>query len=131
MDNNNNIMVCVTQQKTCERLIKKGDMLKNKVKGELFVIHVAKEGTNFLGNSKDSDAIEYLYDISKEAGADMTVIRSNDIVETLASFSKTKGIGHAILGEAPTDGQERGIIYMLQSRLPEVEFYIIPANELD
>lgn len=42
-----NIMVCVTQQKTCERLIKKGKELKDKIDGELHVVHVAREDENF------------------------------------------------------------------------------------
>lgn len=42
-----NVLVCVTQQKTCERLIKRGALLKNKYKSELYVIHVAKEGIIF------------------------------------------------------------------------------------
>jgi K+-sensing histidine kinase KdpD len=98
----NNVMVCVTQQKTCERLIKKGELLKNKLYGELFVIHVAKEGTSFLGNHSEADAIEYLYEISKNAGADMTILRSQDVVESIAQFANEKNIEHIVLGETPS-----------------------------
>lgn len=131
VNNSNNIMVCVTQQKTCERLINKGGILKNKINSELFVIHVAKEGTNFLGNSKDADAIECLYDASRTAGAEMTVIRSNDIIGTLVSFSKQKGIGHIVMGEAPLNIKDKSINSMLEEELSGVEFYIIPSKELE
>ena len=35
-----NVMVCVTQQKTCDRLISRGSRLTDGKKDELFVIHV-------------------------------------------------------------------------------------------
>lgn len=131
MNIGNNIMVCVTQQRTCERLIKKGDILNHKINADLYIIHVVKEGTNFLGNDKDSDAIEYLYEIARESGAEMTVVRSNDIVGTLASFTKQKGIGHVVMGEAPSSTQDTSINRILQEKLPNIDFYIVPAKELE
>lgn len=38
-----NVMVCVTQQKTCDRLIRYGSNLVKGAKGELFIIHVAPD----------------------------------------------------------------------------------------
>lgn len=125
-----NIAVCVTQQKNCERLIQKGASIKNKLNGELYVIHVAREGVNFLGNSKESEALEYLFDISKGVGADLTVLRSDSIVNTLVSFIENKKIEHVVLGEPPKDCRDEGIVVELQTRLPNCNFYIIPSNEL-
>lgn len=125
-----NIMVCVTQQKTCERLIQRGADLKNKLDGDLFVIHVAKEGVNFLGNKKEADAIEYLFEISKGVGADLTILRSEDIADTITEFAQNKRIDHIVLGEPPTESKYEGIVNKLQERLPQCNFYIIPANEL-
>lgn len=129
LDITNNIMVCVTQQKTCERLIKKGAALKEKYKGELFVIHAAKEGTNFLGNQHESDALEYLYEKSKNAGAEMTVLRSKNVPETLLEFAKVKDIKHIVMGEAPPSNNENDIIGILQKKMPDCIFYIIPSNQ--
>lgn len=126
-----NILVCVTQQKTCERLIKRGVALNNKVDSDLYVIHVAKEGVNFLGNAKEAEALEYLFGISKGVGADLTVLRSQDVVEAIADFANSKNIGHIVLGAAPAEGQDDGIISDLKSKLPFCQFYIIPANELE
>ena len=36
-----NVMVCVTQQRTCDRLIKFGHDVLGDQNGELFIIHVA------------------------------------------------------------------------------------------
>jgi hypothetical protein len=45
-----NVMVCVTQQKTCDRLIQYGHEFLGDHKGELFIIHVAHQHIKFLGN---------------------------------------------------------------------------------
>jgi K+-sensing histidine kinase KdpD len=125
-----NIMVCVTQQKTCERLINKGASLQEKLKGDLYVIHVVKEGVNFLGNDKEGDALEYLFDISKGVGANLTVLRSQDVVKALAEFAENNKIGHIILGEPSGDCKEEGIVSELKNKLPFCEFHIIPSKEL-
>jgi K+-sensing histidine kinase KdpD len=125
-----NIMVCVTQQKNCERLIQRGATIKEKLNGELFVIHVAREGVNFLGNNKEADALEYLFDISKGVGADLTVLRSNSIVNTLVNFIENKKIEHVVLGEPPINCKDESIVLELKSRLPNCNFYIVPSNEL-
>ena len=129
LDITNNIMVCVTQQKTCERLISRGEALKLKYHGDLFVIHAAKEGTNFLGNQHESDALEYLYDISKNAGAEMTVLRSRDVPETLLDFARAKDIKHIVMGEAPSVNKENDIAEKLEKNLPECIIYIVPSNQ--
>ena len=45
-----NIMVCVTQQKTCERLIHTGYNMTNE-NDNLYIIHVVNENDKFLFNS--------------------------------------------------------------------------------
>lgn len=120
-------MVCVTQQKTCERLISKGEKLKNSVGSDLFVIHVVKDGDNFLYNDKEPDALQYLFNISKEAGAELTVLRSESVVETLKSFAKDKGIGHIVLGEPPKTGKAYFIDEIVNA-IPKARFHIVPAN---
>ena len=121
------ILVCVTQQKTCERLIEKGSELKKSLGGELYVIHVAKEGDNFLDNPFQNDALEYLFDISKEHEASMTVIRSNDVVDAIAKFAKENNISQIILGAAPGDIKENIILKELYEKFPECEFHIVKS----
>lgn len=126
MNNIQNILVCVTQQKTCERLIKKGAELKrNNENSELYVIHVAKEGDNFLNNPFQDDALEYLFDISKEYGASMIVLRSNLIAKTIAEFARTNNVSDIVLGSSPLDYRNNSIIIELKSLLPEIQFHIV------
>ena len=126
---NNNVMVCVTRQKNCERLIEFGKTMASDLDGKLYVVHVAKTGTNFLGNPDESEALECLYQASKNAGADMAVLRSNNIVDTIISFAKENNVSHAILGEAPKSKNKNrtDIAEYLKSLLPDVIFEIVPA----
>lgn len=79
-----NILVCVTQQKTCERLINAAHEILKKYKGELHVINVVKDNVNFLDSSTESEALEYLFGLSKSIGANLAVLKSNDIPGTIA-----------------------------------------------
>ncbi len=124
-----NILVCVTQQKTCERLIKKADGLRDTKRDGLFVIHVAKNDWNFLDNAKEGEALEYLFGISKSVGANLTVLKSDDIVKVIANFSQENNINCIVLGESPNDHRENNFSNELKSQLPNVELIVVPQNE--
>ena len=69
----NNIMVCVTKQKTCQRLIDYGKKLKKSDDDQLFVIHIAKSDDSFLDKSGEGEALEFLDEQARDAGASVTV----------------------------------------------------------
>lgn len=98
-----NILVCVTQQKTCERLINEAYKLVNEYKGKLYVINVVKNDVNFLDSAKESEALEYLFDISKSIGANLTVLKSDDIAGTIAQYADENHISCIILGKSPSE----------------------------
>lgn len=124
-----NILVCVTQQKTCGRLIKKAAVLRDELSGELFVIHVAKNEWNFLDNIKEGEALEYLFGISKSVGAELTVLRSDSIVETIRDFIYENKIDIVILGESPNDHKENNFAEELKALAKNVEFIVVPQQE--
>lgn len=117
MNSLRNILVCVTQQKTCERLIRKAAELRDELKGSLFVIHVAKNDWNFLDNIKESEALEYLFVISKSVGANLTVLRADEIAETIANFVKENKISFVIMGESTDDHKENNFYNKLRGML--------------
>lgn len=122
-------MVCVTQQKTCERLIQRGAELRDQYDGELFVIHVAKEGWNFLGKTREGDALEYLFQKSKSYGANLTVVRAQDVLQTLKELAEKNKIDVIVLGESKENTDENNIVNSLGKRLDnEVEFEIVPIK---
>lgn len=121
-----NILVCITQQKTCERLIVKAADLRNELKGRLFVIHVAKNDWNFLDNAREGEALEYLFGISKSVGANLTVLKSDQIVQTIADFVKENKIHCIVMGESPSDHKENNFYNELKNLLNKVEIYTVP-----
>ncbi|MBK5261452.1 MAG: universal stress protein [Peptostreptococcaceae bacterium] len=124
-----NVMVCVTQQRTCDRLIKYGYELLGKNKGELFIIHVAHYEFKFLGNSEEGEALEYLYEKALEYGANLTVVRSNHVLDTLVDLVKKNKITQVILGQSGGDNAENNFIAQFSERIKKnTEVIVIPAE---
>lgn len=125
-----NILVCVTQQKTCERLIRKASSLRENSKGELYVIHVAKNEWNFLDNAREGEALEYLFGISKQVGASLSVLKSDNIVRTIADFAKENKIDCIVMGESADDHKENYFFKELKSLIGAIEIQVIPQGEI-
>lgn len=124
-----NVMVCVTQQRTCDRLIHYGHEFLNNEKGELFIIHVAHYQFKFLGNSKEGEALEYLYEKAMEYGAQLTVVRSNDVLDTLVDLIEKYKITHIILGESGEAENTNNVVEQLRNRIRNhAEVIVVPSN---
>ena len=100
------ILVCVTVQKTCERLIARGVALAQKEQLPLRVVHVSRGHDALLGNPDTADAFNYLYQLAREAGAEMTVLRSENVVETLCAFAREHRAAHLVLGRSRDKGPD-------------------------
>ncbi len=131
-NNSKNIMVCVTQQKSCKRLIKRGSEIRQNIDGDLHVIHVVKEGWKYFGKLKESDALEYLFDISKSYGADLTVIKATDIEETLKDFAEENNIEIIVMGESFEKTAQQNMIKRFRKKLTEsLEIEVVPLKEIN
>ncbi len=120
------ILVCVTQQKTCERLILKGYELIEGDQDRLSVLHVVNVGGRFLEYASDAQALEYLFEVSKEVGADLTVKRSKHMLDDLVAYAKDQGVTHVVLGASPAgQKQESSFAMKLQGRMPEVNIIVM------
>ncbi|HKL42189.1 MAG TPA: universal stress protein [Clostridia bacterium] len=111
------IMVCVTQQKSCENLIKKGSELVEDPSDEIFVIHVIKDGWRYFSEMKESDALEYLYTVSKEADAELIVYKSDNIEKTLSEKAKENQIDTIVLGESLEKKKQQNMIERLKKQI--------------
>lgn len=109
------ILVCVTRQKACERLIRAAAELK-KENGALYVIHITKEKWNFVDNASDGEAMEHLFTMAKSYGADLTILNSDRIPETIAQFAEHYQIELIVVGESP-DGSQNAFNYRLRELL--------------
>ncbi|MDR0840158.1 MAG: hypothetical protein LBN26_02070 [Christensenellaceae bacterium] len=117
------VMVCITNQKTCERLIARG-MERSKGGAELHIVHCVQTGHGFMGTLSDGEAIEYLFTAAQLAGAELYLLRADRVEDGLANYAKDTGITTMILGGTGPGGGE-SIITRLERRLPEVEFDIL------
>ena len=73
------ILVCVTVQKECERLILAGKRLADSGGLPLRVLHVAEPGDAPLSSPDAQEALNCLYALSRDNGATMTVLYSADV----------------------------------------------------
>ena len=120
MDNRAGVLVCVTGQMTCERLIKEGAAIAARSGGEIRVVHVAAPGQAILGNHREGEALEYLFRASGEAGADMTVLRAADAGEALAALARDMRAGCVVVGAGR--GRDGGVFAeRLRALLPGVD----------
>ncbi|MGD9568503.1 MAG: universal stress protein [Sedimentibacter sp.] len=120
-----NVLVCVTQQKTCEKLIRQGAELSKEQSGNLYVLHVVNENDKFLENFSDGDALEYLFRITKDVGAELTVKRSKDVLKTIVEFADEMMITHIVCGNSRSKDNTSSFVTKLQKKLPDSEFNLI------
>lgn len=123
-----NIMVCVTKQKNCERLIKYGYEVAAEKGVDLFIIHVTPFNNNFLDSDKDSEALEYLYGKALDYGAGLTVIRSNNIMESILELAKKEEVEILVLGQTGETNAQATIVEEIRRRLSDdTKMVIVPA----
>lgn len=123
------VMVCVTGQKTCERLIREGARIADEQGGSVHVVHVAMQNSAFLasGVAQEAEALEYLFRCAQSCSAEISVLRSNDALKTLTKFAQSNGISHIVLGVAAGRNGSR-FADTLSASLPHVQVLPIYAE---
>ncbi|MDP2891676.1 MAG: universal stress protein [Bacillota bacterium] len=119
------VLVCVTSQKTCENLIGEGARLSDKLKCSMTVVHVVKKGFHFLGATEEGEALEHLFNVSKNFGADMMVYRSDNVLQKLVQIAKESRATQMVLGQSGQTPVEADIQKKLSHQLPEVKMVIV------
>lgn len=117
------IMVCVTNQKSCERLISHGKD-RQAENSELYIVHCVHTGQNFMNSVFESDAVEYLFTAAQIAGAQLSLLRADNVDDALVDFASQNNVDIIIMGASPS-GSENNIVMRLQRRLPSVEFDVV------
>lgn len=131
MRNRKRIMVCVTQQKSCRRLIEAGNSLRRSEGDELHVVHVFKENWRYFGQLKESEALEYLFDAARDFGAELSVVRSADIEETLKAYIQNHKITAVVMGESQEATAQQNMILRLQTKeLTKIQWLVVPVSGL-
>ena len=81
------VLVCVTVQKECERLILAGKRLADNGNIALRVLHVTQPDAAPLGNPDAQEALNALYGLSRKAGAEMTLLYNADVRAAIVDFA--------------------------------------------
>lgn len=120
------VLVCVTGQKSCERLIVAGARIAQAEGVILNVLHVVRPDGNVLGFQNEPEALEYLLKVSVEHGASMYVRRSDDVIGSIEYAAKNEQAQVIVAGRAANySGWD--MLDELKLRLPGVRFEIIGA----
>ena len=121
------VMVCVTGQKNCERLIREGAQIAAIREVGVHVVHVAHEGERFMGSAEnEAEALEYLLRRSNDVGADMTVLHAKDPKGALCEYAQRNRLGCVVLGVAPGP-DALACARALEAKLPGVEICPVMA----
>ncbi len=125
------IMVCVTNQRSCDRLMARGTERAAEAGGNarLHVVHCVETGRKFMNADYESDAIEYLFTASQLAGADLSLLRAENVDDALVNYALEHDVDVIILGEGASGMTRKDHIAMrLQRRLPGVSFDVVSTS---
>ena len=116
------ILVCVTVQKECERLIRRGSDDARAHHLPLHIIHVNTGKNYYLGNPDAAEALNHLYALARETDAEMNILYNSDVLDAIVTYAKENGARELILG---TD--RSGFVQQLSLLMPLCQVIALPA----
>ena len=122
------VLVCVTGQQSSRRLIHRGAEIARECGASLLVLAVSGSGYNLLENPSVSQALNDLYALSGEVGAEMTMLSDQDPHRAICQFARARGVRRVFVGER-LPGDSRFVTQLMRS-LPQVAFTVEPTCEL-
>ena len=114
------VLVCVTGQYDCDRLIKAGfeQAVETDCELHVFCVHTPSNDLSYF-----SDEIEYLYRTAKSLGADMTITFSDNAPRCTADFARRINAKHLITGMP--DLRPNGFVLTLHELLPRLQITMV------
>ncbi len=121
------VMVCVTRQRTCERLIHAGAQLAQQMETNLMVVNAVCSGQKVLGSKDSSAAMEMLFQAANEHNAKMVVFECKDAFEGLAQCAREHQAETMVLGSSPENATQ--VLQILKEKLPKMNFIVLEAEQ--
>lgn len=115
------VLVCVTGQKDCARLIETGARIAEQL-GNI-PVRVLNVQPASAGYETDGEELEYLRQKARSVSADMTVFFNDDPALITAGFVKQTGAVQIVTGIAGTPAG--GFIDILHRLMPEVSISMV------
>lgn len=121
------VLVCVTVQKDCDRLIKTGREQAKALHLPLHVLHVSRDQT-LLGKENTVQVLDYLFQLAHEMEAEMNIRYADNALETIRDYVVENNVSHIVLGTSNNHYQPISATDTLKTMLTEVEFIICPVE---
>ena len=123
MKSSKTVLVCVTGQRDCDRLIRTGRKIADELALPLRVLCVEPASAGFEGNCEE---LEYLRQTARDAQAEMTVYFNDDAALMAVSVAKKLGVKHIVTGmaEAPVNG----FVEMIHKFLPRMPISMVAKD---
>lgn len=118
------VLVCVTGQHSCDRLIKKGYETAKEQGLELHILSVHDPRENFAESAKE---YEYLCNTAKELSADMTILFEKNAPMAAAGFARKINAAQLVTGMP--DGRPNGFIVLLHELLPTLQLTMVTKSD--
>ncbi len=93
------IMVCVTPQKSCRRLVERGAERARETNGEFCVVYVNKNNDIYKDLKEHKILIE-LFEMAQKLGGRVSILVGRKISDTLAEFADENDITEIIVGKS-------------------------------
>ena len=122
-DDKPSILACVTSQTDCDRIIEEAKIIADEEDCNLRVLSILKPTTEYISVS---DTIEYLYSVSKSAGADMTVLFNGNAPKATAEFVKENNISRIVTGMH--DGGSNSFLVKFNELAPDVSITMVAKD---
>lgn len=118
---NRHTVVCVTNQFQCERLIRAGRLIADLSKTTLLVVNVSNPDLS----ENDARALEYLFQVAKEHGAEISVFYSDEPMKQLTKFIKETRAVNVVTGIA---AQENSPLPDLWRKFTNTHFFTVTED---
>ena len=118
-----NVLVCVTDQLSCERLIRAGAAVAETYGVPVKVLSVLPEG---LVSQKTADTLQSLYDTASALGAEMTFYFNDEPALTAAVHASKTGAVHMISGTPGVDSNL--FVETIKGLIPEMPISVVDAD---
>lgn len=117
------VLVCVTGQHDCDRLIRAGRQIAEERSIPLQVLCVQPASSGYETNCAE---LEYLRQTARDAKAEMTVYFDDDAPIIAVGFAKQMGATHIVTGmaEAPVNG----FVELIHKLLPAIPISMVAKD---
>lgn len=124
-DKKPSVLVCVTGQYDCDRLIREGYNTAVQNNWELHVLMVQKPVKDYAFLGAEA---EYLYRVTKEHGSDMTLMFSDSPAETAADYAKSIHAKQLVTGMP--DGSPNSFVDTISTLAPHLPIKVVSKENM-